>query len=845
MRAPAALRFALRELRGGLSGFYVFLACLALGVAAIAGVGSLADSLRQSVAREGRVILGGDIAFTFVQRQAGEGERSWLASKGAVSEVVGLRAMARRADGTDQALIELKAVDNAYPLLGALEVAGGGDPAALLAPREGRFGALVDEGLLLRLDLSVGDEVRVGSALLTITGAIAREPDKLAAGMEFGPRLMLGLDGLEATGLIQPGSLARWTYRVRMDGNPSDAAVAALEEEAKEAFPDAGWLIRARDDASPGLERTIDRLAQFLTLVGLAALIVGGVGVANAVHAFLDGKREVIASFKSLGAPGAMVVRIYLIQIVVLAGLGIVIGLAVGAAIPPLAGWALADVLPIPVTLGFYPAELALAALYGFLTALAFALWPLGKAENVPPTALFRARSEPLSGRPRRIYALAAIGAALALAILAILLSSDRFIALFFAVGAALSFLVLRWVAVGIMALARRAPAVRSAELRLALGNIRRPGALTPTVILSLGLGLTLLVTIALIDGNLRRELSSSIPDQAPSFFFLEVPDDRLGDFTALLGEVASEGRIETVPMLRGRITAVKGVPADQITLRDEGWVLRGDRGVTYSESLPANSRLSAGEWWPAGYDGPPLVSFAGEPARALDLAVGDMITVNVLGRPIEARIASLREVEWDSLAINFVLVFSPNTFHGAPHSHLATLTFPGGATAEREIGILRRVADAFPFVTAIRVKEALDEVNALVGQIMWAIRGAASVTLVTAMLVLGGALAAGHRQRIHDAVILKTLGATRRRLILAFGLEYLMLGLAAALFGVLAGSVAAWAVLTFIMDIGFRPIPGAALGATLLALLVTLGLGLAGTWRLLGQKAAPVLRNL
>ncbi|WP_417771717.1 ABC transporter permease [Stappia sp.] len=841
-----ALRFALREMRGGLKGFYVFIACIALGVAAISGVTSVSRALVEGIAAEGTSILGGDISFRLTHRQADEAEAAYLQGLGQVSRIATLRAMARVPASGDQTLVELKAVDDAYPLYGAMRLSDGGDFRAGLARRDGGFGVLVEPELLVRLGLAEGDTLRLGRADLKISGTIAAEPDRLSDGINFGPRVIVSQQALAETGLVQPGSLVRWTYRVRLPEGTGLDDIRTLSEEANQRFPLAGWRIQSRAEAAPGLQRNIGRLAQFLTLVGLTALVVGGVGVANAVRSYLDAKRPVVATLRCVGADGAFVFRVYLIQILLLALAGIVIGLAIGALIPFAAAGALATILPIHAVASIYPLELGLGALYGGLTAVTFALWPLGRAHDVPPRLLFHDDVSGESRWPRARYVVATGVAVLLLASLAVALSGDLRVSLTY-VGATLAvFALLALIARLIMALARRAPRARSTGLRLAVGNIHRPGALTPSVVLSLGLGLSLLVTLALIDGNLRRELGETIAAQAPSFFFLDVQQNEREAFDALLAREAPGAKIDGAPMLRGRITAVNDVPADELTPAEGGaWVLRGDRGITYSTDIPANSKLTEGDWWPAGYGGEPLVSFEADAGRALGLKLGDTLTVNVLGRAVTARIANFRQVDWESLSINFVMVFSPNTFAGAPHTHLRTLTYADGGGETRELALLKTLSDTFPTVTAVRVKDAIDQINGLVAQLAWAIRAAASVTLVASVLVLAGALAAGHRHRVHDAVILKTLGATRARLIGAFALEYALLGLVTAAFAVLAGTLAASFVLTRVMNTGFTFLPATAVGAALAALVLTVGLGLVGTWRVLGRRPAPVLRNL
>jgi len=844
--SPLPLRFALRELRGGLSGFYVFIACIALGVMSIAGVASLAASLADGLARQGRVILGGDLAFTLIQREASPEELAFLQSHGTMSRAATLRAMAR-ADNAQATLVEMKAVDGAYPLYGAAQLDPAGPLDAALAERDGVFGAAADPTLLTRLAIKPGARMSVGNATFEVRAALNDEPDKLAGGIGFGPRLLVSEAGLRATGLLQPGSLVHWLYRVRLTGNDeSDAAARAVTAQARSQFPEAGWEIRNRSNASPNLERDVERFTQFLTIVGLTALLVGGVGVGNAVQSHLDRKRDVIATMKALGASGRRVFGIYLTQVMLLAVAGGLIGVALGAILPFATAWGFRAIIPLPIDPTLHAGELALALLYGLLTAFAFALWPLGRAHDVPVGELFRDEVAPQPRLPRKTYIALTAAAILALAALAVLLSYDRRVAVIFVVTAAAVFVVLRLVAAALMLIAARVPRPRSTAWRMALANIHRPGALTPSVVLSLGLGITLLVTVIEIDGNLRHQFTAALPEKAPSFYFLDIPHDQAGKFETFVKAKAPRAALDEVPMLRGRIVSANGIPVEKLKASDNAaWVLQSDRGITYTGDLPKGSRLAEGKWWGPDYTGPPLLSFEKRIADGLGLKLGDPVTVNVLGRDITATIANMRTVDWESLAINFVLVYSPHAFDGAPATHLATLTYPDGGTAAEEGAMIRAVADNFPMITAVRVKEALQAVGSIVSNLVLAIRVASGITLLAAALVLGGALAAGHRARVYDAVILKTLGATRLRLIGAYALEYLLLGGATALFGVLSGSIAAWLIVTELMHLRFVWLPGPAFVATAAAVLVTVALGLAGTFAALGQKPAAVLRNL
>jgi putative ABC transport system permease protein len=840
------LRFALRELRGGLRGFRIFVGCIALGVMAIAGVGSFSQSLTDGLAREGRVILGGDLAFTLIHREASPAERSFLASQGQVSVGATLRAMARTGDGR-QALVELKAVDASYPLYSSVALEPDMPLSRALTLRDGAFGAAVDSTLLTRLDLKPGARLTVGGATIEIAAVIKSEPDKLANGIGFGPRVIVSEDALRATGLLVPGSLVRWIYRLRLQDG-SDRAADAVIAAANAQLPDSGWQIRGRTNAAPALERNVERFTQFLTLVGLTALLVGGVGVANAVKSHIDRRRDVIATLKALGASGGRVFAIYLWQVLLLSAAGSAIGLVGGAILPFAIAGAFGAIIPLPIAPALQPIELSLAFCYGLLTSLAFALWPLGRAHDVPVSALFRDAVSPGRSWPRPRYVIVSALVVAALAVIAVTLSYDRKIAAIFIAAAAAVFVTLQLVALLLMAVARRLPHARATALRLAIANIHRPGALTSTIVLSLGLGLALLVTVIEIDGNLRRQFEGALPDKAPSFYFIDIQSADSDRFDAFVRRNAPQADLERVPMLRGRIMSANGIKADDLKVPPNiAWVLQSDRGISFATEVPRGSTVVEGTWWSADYQGQPLVSFEKKIAEGLNLKVGDPIVVNVLGRNIEARVANLRAVQWESLGINFVLVFSPSAFAGAPHTDIATLTYtePGGGTVAQETALLNAVSDAFPAITTVRVKDAIESISGIVRNLVLAVRGASIVALVAAMMVLGGALAAGHSYRVYDAVVLKTLGATRGKLIGAYALEYLLLGSATALFGVAAGSIAAWLVVTRVMNLTFAWLPGPAAAAAFGALLVTVALGLIGTFTALGHKPATVLRNL
>ena len=835
-----AWRFALRELRGGVRGFYIFLACIALGVAAIAGVNSVARSITHGISNEGQALLGGDASFSVLQKDLEDKELNFLRASGKISKAVSTTAMARLSDGSDQTLISLKAIDLSYPLYGDFT----GSKGTLKYSELGLKNAYVDQVLLDRLGIKIGDSIKIGKASFVISETINNEPDRIGEGLSLGAKVIISEEAMVATDLIKPGSLIRYTYRLK-NNDLNRSQLLQLIKTAQDDFEDTGWRVRSRYNAAPALSRNIARFSQFLTLVGLTALIVGGVGIANAISAFLKTKRPVIATFKSLGATGNLVFQVYLIQIVLLALFGIFIGLVLGALAPFLASWALSGLVPISSEALFFPRALALGAAFGLLAAITFSILPLATSNQIPVAALFRTTSFELKAFPRLKYLVMLALCIIALIAMAIFNSENQFVAIVFIGAIMFSFVLLKLVSMAIQAIARIAPKFGSVEWRMAVANIHRPGSLTPTVVMSLGLGLALLVALTQIDGNMREQVNGDVLNSAPDFFFSDVQNNEIDDFRVKLDAIVPGSKIIAVPMLRGRITELKGIKSQDYDAGKGAWVLRGDRGITYAKNLPENSTLGKGEWWPKDYTGEPLVSFAAQEAQELGLDVGDMLSVNVLGRTIKARIASLRNVEWESMGINFVLVFSPNTFAGAPHSYLSTLSIKKNETTPSDGEILRAITKSYPSVTSVRVRDALSAVNDIIGQLSTAIRAAASVALISSILVLAGALAAGNQARVHDSVVLKTLGAKRSTLIKTFIYEYALLGASTAGFALLAGGIASWFVITKIMQFQSQFIPQIAVATLIAALVFTVGFGLIGTWRILGQKAAPILREL
>lgn len=839
MSLRIAGRFAARELRGGLGGFRIFLACLALGVAAIAAVGSVRAGIEAGLAREGAAILGGDAEIDLTYRFATPDERDWMDTIAiAVSEVTDFRSMVVTGEGetAERGLTQVKSVDTAYPLNGRVELAPDMPLDDALAGADGLPGAVMQQLLIDRMGMQIGDTFRLGTQEFRLMASLLREPDSGADGFGLGPRTIVLTEALAGAGLLTEGTLYSTKYRLLL---PEGSNLDALEARVRAEFEGAGARWRDSRNGAPNVARFVDRLGSFLILVGLSGLAVGGVGVSAAVRAYLAGKTSVIATLRTLGADRATIFQTYFLQIGALSILGIVLGLILGAAIPMALGPFLESRLPVPAVFTIHPAPLMEAAIYGALTALIFTLWPLSRTEEVRAATLFRdALSSGRSLPPIRMLVVilmllaALIGTAMAF-------SGAAMLTLWTAGGILGSLILLSLAALGLRALTKRLRATARGRpvLRWALAAIGGQRAEATSVVLSLGLGLSVLAAVGQIDGNLRSAIDRDLPAVAPSYFFVDIQRDQMPAFLDRLENDPAVSRIDSAPMLRGVITRINDRPAREVA--GDHWVVTGDRAVTYANAMPAGTRILAGEWWPDDYDGPPQISFAEEEAREMGVGLGDTITMNVLGRDITGTITSLREVDFSTGAMGFVLAMNENALAGAPHTFISTVYAEEAAEAQ----ILRDVAGSAPNITAIRVRDAIDQVSDVLAGLAAATSYGAAATLLTGFLVLIGAAAAGERARTYEAAVLKTLGASRARILRSFALRAALLGGAAGVVALAAGITGGWAVSTFIMQTSFSINWPSALAIVLGGILATLLSGLAFAWRPLAARPAQVLR--
>ncbi len=832
----AAWRIARRDLSARFRGLRLLLVCLFLGTGALAAIGTLTASIERELAGRGAAILGGDIEAEVWQRGATAAESKALAALGTLSAGTRLQAMASA--GEADAPVALKAVDQNWPMIGALKLKDG---TRVRAPPPG--GVWLAEGAAERLGVAPGGAIRIGSQTLKVAGIVAEEPDSLSEGFALGAVAIVRSDFPASAGLMAPGSMYRTKLRVLL--RPGTEPKAAIER-LKAAFPDAGFRYRTRDKAAPGAERFIENMGQFLVLVGLAALAIAGIGIGGGVSSYLEARRGSIATFKVLGATSGDIARIYLLQIAAAALAGSLAGLTAGVLITPLLASALGTLLPVQTGFVFEPGALARAALFGLLVALVFAAPPLLRAKLYPAMALMRARVSPLAPAWRAMAIPVGLGVA-GIVALALVTAADWRLTAGFLGGAAALLGLLAALGWAISRGAARLPRPANPLLRIALSYLHRPGAQTGALVTALGFGLSAFVLLAAIETSLSANIAKRIPARAPDYFVLDVPRARAAEFVAAVRETVPGADVRTVPAMRGAILAY-GPPqqmtwvADLKALPENAWALRGERGLTYSADVPEGNVVTSGKWWPQDYAGEPLVSVDEDLAKAIGLRLNDRIVISLLGVERAARISSFRRIEWDSLGFNYVLVYSPNAISDAPHNLAATIDLPAGAA---KTGLLRKLVRAFPASSVIETGALLRDARALLTQMSVAILAAASVTVLAGIAVLLGAIAAARAARLYDTVILRVLGASRRQLLLLQLAEYGLLALILAGVALALGSFIGWLVMTRMFEFDWLPDWPSVLGVLGGGLAMVLGFALAGSLPLLRAKPAQALRDL
>ncbi len=841
------VRVGLKDLRGDLRRFGVLIACLALGSSVIAAVGSVGTTLKIVVERDAATLMGGDIELARPDRDATPEELAYLKTLGELVQVTDTNARAVTDDET--AFIDLLSVGPTYPLRGDVlspQLPLGEKPAELLGERDGIYGALVDEVLFERLNIGVGDRFRIQTTEFEVRGTLTKLPDAAVRGFNLGLTVVISIDGLATISDLRPplpGLLTQHRYKIILDNNDYEQTLADIDAN----IGLEGWAYRSPREAAGGLVRYYNLFTSFLLIVGLSSLLVGGVGVSNGVTAYIGERQRSIATLRSLGATGARIMVHFFAQIAVLTAIGVGIGVALGAlaslAILPVLGQALGINLPAYAD----PGALAIAAGFGGLAGFAFSYLPLVRARKISPALLFRSLGDttPQIGwremiKPQVLLPLLAATAGIFW--LSLLTTNDIELVTYYAIGVVASFLILRASGWLLQRFLRVLPSQPGRTLRHALRQIYRPGSTAPIVIVSIGLGLAVLLIIALLDANLHKQLVGAVSRDAPTFVVTDLFEDEMDTIRDLTEGNPDITRFDVSPMLRGAVIGINGagLPPDEEVPEEASFMLNGEIPMSWQAELPEGSTVVEGEWWATDYDGPPLISLRDTIRDELGLSVGDTLQIRMFSEVFDATIANFRDYQWQN-GINFMVTFSPGFVQGYPSTFLGGIKAADGAQKDVE----RLLVRTFPEVSFIPIGDTLNQVADVLGQLGMAVTIVGGLAVVNGLLVLAGTLAAGRKQREADAVVHKVLGATRVDVLRVFILEYGLLGAFSAIIASIVGISAAWAITVNNLQIEFVPDPLLILLVVAGAILMTVAAGAATTWRALSTSPAQHLRTV
>jgi putative ABC transport system permease protein len=825
---------AWRETRGAKRHFAYLVACITLGVGALVAVSSFAASLERTVGRSARALMGGDVEIRSTQPLSAAAETvvSEMARSGIdvlpVQELVAMSAAHEKSQ-----IVELKTVARGYPFYGDLVT----EPAAPMETLVGKGRALVHPSLLQKLGVSVGDHMKIGEADFVISGVIRQEPDRAVGVFSLGPRVMIAAEDLAGTGLVRPGSRVRHRVLFRL---PTGASAEAFKDALAARLPDANVRVTTYSQAQPGVRRFWNQLTVYLGLTGLVALMVGGIGVATSVRAFVRGKLDTIAVLRCLGAGWRQVLAAYLLQTVLLGLGGSLLGAALGTAVQLALVPAISPLLPFTLEPSVSLRSVLAGLAMGTGLTLLFALWPLLDIRRVRPALILRREVE--ARLPGRRPWLAGIPIAAGLAALVFWQAGSFKAGGLFLGGLAGALALLGLTARLVIAGARRLPRLRSLAWRHAVANVHRPGSHAGVVLVSLGVAVMLIVAMALLEQSLRAELADRGPGRSPAFFFIDIQRDQVEPFARLVKDLTRQ-EPELTPVVRSRLATINGasVADDPRQKQEEVWYLSREYVLTWSAEPPPRNDVISGRWWTKDEARQePLISVEEDIAKNLGVSIGGTLGFDIQGVTVQARIVNIRKVDWQSFNTNFFVIFSQGALDGAPSTWIATARVPPAG----EAAVQSAVTAAFPNVTAIPIREVLERISAVLDQIALAIRLLAGVSIATGLIVTAGALGVTRHQRLYQSVILKTLGATRGLVARVFAVEYALLGVAAGLGGSLLATALAWSIGHWVLDIDWGGSPLTIASGVAGAALLALAVGFLGTFRLLGKKPLDVLRG-
>ena len=792
------LKLSLRELKGSFNEFKIVMISIFLGVFIITAVGSLSKNLKHEINNKSSELLGGDFELSTTYQEFPIKIKEWLEKNGKTSLIIELRTMltSNQSVGLKRRIVELKAVDQNWPLKGVPIIVPNKSINKSLKMNDNNNGALIDASLQKQLEIKVGDVLQLGKTKIQINGIIKKEPDRMFSFATFGSRLLISNATLKASGLVIPGSLVK--YKIKFIPNNKNIDLSFLNKFVQ----GTNISIKNIKNSTNNFNSFIDKTSLFISLVGLITLLISGVGISNGVKGYLIKKIKNIAIFKALGAQNSIVFKIYFFQIIFIFLISIIPALIAGISIPFLLKTLISDSFLSTFEPFIFWEPIIISFLFGLIVCILFTIIPISKTYEIKPIQLLRLSAHhSLNNYSKKISALLLI-LIFALCFLIFKLTNDLKLSVYIFGVVLISFLILKGMTNLFFLSFRKLKFKIGSLLEIARKSLIRPDTFAKSIVISFSIGLALLITLNIIEESLENKIANTINKQAPNYFLIDIQPNQINQVKALTAEFIGKDSLNAQPMLRGRVTAINNLKVENLKInKDVNWVLKRDRAFSWSNKIPKNVKIISGEWWPNDYTGPLLLSIGDKVAKGLNVKIGDKIQFNILGRNFEAEIFNTREIIWQNMDINFIFILSKNKIQNAPHSWIATTT---NTNKEMNNALIEKIVSNFSNISAVSVEETYVAIKSILNLLITIVNSIAFITLLSGVIVLAGILNVSKKDKLYEVAIFKILGARPKKIIFLWLQEFLIIGLMASLISILIGMSVSFILVTYIFQIDY-----------------------------------------
>ena len=790
-------KLSIKELRGSFNEFKIVITSIFLGVFIISAVGSLSENLKFEINDQRSELLGGSFELSTTYQKFPQKIKRWLEVNGKTSEVIELRTMLSSNKNSigKRRLVELKAVDENWPLVGNISIKP--EQSLNQSINNTNFnGVLIDKNVKNQLNLNLGDMLNLGDSKIIIKGILKKEPDRMFSFATFGSRVLLSIKTLQKTNLIIPGSLVK--YKIKFIPNEKNINLSYLSKLVE------GTNISIRDvnSSTNNFNNFIERTSLFISMVGLITLLISGIGISNGVKGYIIKKIKNIAILKSLGAKNTQVFLIYLFQVMVIFLLSIIPALLAGISIPFILSPIISSELFDTFQARIFLQPIIISFSFGLIVCLLFTIIPIARTYEIKPIQLIRYSAHNIHNQNSKNIKVFIIFLICLLCYLTVIMTNDIKLSVYIFTSIVISFIILSVFTNLYFYILKKINFKIGSLSELVRKSIISKNSFSKAIVVSFSIGLSLLISLNIIEESLDNKISKTINQEAPNHFLIDIQPNQIETIKKIASASKDVLFLNSQPMLRGRITEINDIKVENLKVnKDVQWVLKRDRAFSWTNERPENSKLISGEWWKKDYNGPLLVSIGDKIAKGMNLKIGDNIRFNILGRNFEAKIFNTREIIWENMNINFIFVLSESNLQNAPHTWIASST-----SNNKEINneFIEKVVNQFSNISSISIEESYKAIKSILKLLIIIINSIAFITLLSGVIVLAGILDVSKKDKLYEIAIFKILGASPKKISLLWLYEYLIIGLMASLISLLIGCVVSFILLDFVFNVNF-----------------------------------------